>query len=96
MALTDKQAKQIDSLIGAGKTKPDIVNDLVRNHNADSRDVSKYLAENRTVQGSLNFITRKAKQIVKDGGDEASRKKLAAEIKTEAERAIRILKTAAK
>lgn len=90
MPLTKKQIDKIDQLIGSNAKRPDIINDVVGKMHADTRDVDKYLRENKTLQGMLNTITRRAKEILA-ANSEAERKTIVKEIEGLAKKGIKLL-----
>ncbi|GKS76739.1 hypothetical protein AVME950_17605 [Acidovorax sp. SUPP950] len=62
MPLTQKHKDKILELIIQDKAAADIYNEIVRD-GADYRDVSAEVAEQQTLKGRLNSITRIAKQF---------------------------------
>ncbi len=90
MPLTQKQIAKIDELIASNAKRLDIMNDVVGKMHADAREVEKYLKENKTLQGMLNTITRRAKDIL-SAGTEADRRTIVNEIETLAKNGIKML-----
>lgn len=90
MALTASQKKAIDELIFKNAKGIDIIDTLVRHHNASARDVSAYLKENKTLQGALKTITHRTKDVA-NAGDAQSRTKAVKEIETLAKKMIKVL-----
>ncbi len=90
MALNDKQTAKIDDMIANNRKAIDIIQELVANHEANARDVSDYLKQNKTLQGMLKTITHRTKDVTA-AGDESSRKKAAREIEQLSKKAIKIL-----
>ena len=90
MQLTKAQTAKIDEMIGNNKKLFAITDELIANHGANSRDVSDYVKENKTLQGMLKTISHRTKDVA-TAGDEASRKKAAKEIETLSKKAIKIL-----
>jgi hypothetical protein len=90
MALNQGQKSRIDAMIAQNKKRIDILQDLIAHHDAQARDVSDYLKENKTLQGMLKTITIRAKQI-EAAGEAVERKALAKEIKSLASGAIKVL-----
>lgn len=78
-ALAPTQMKKIDDMIDDNAKKPDIVNALVGGMGADSRQVEEYLKQNKTLQGKLNTITRRAKDTI-GASSEKERREIADEI----------------
>jgi hypothetical protein len=87
MGLTKVQKDAIDELIVNDKAAADIYNQLVRD-GADFRDVQAYVAEEQTLSGRLNTITRIAKQF-ESAGTAEDRKVLSAKVTKIAKGAIK-------
>jgi ribosomal protein L22 len=90
VALNKKQQTKIDELISNNKKKSDIIDELVGHHSAKARDVLEYLGENKTLQGIMNSITRRTKDV-EGAADLTTRKAAAKEIKDLSKKVIRIL-----
>lgn len=89
MALSLAQTKKIDEMIEKNCTADEIIQELLSNHKAQIKDVRKYLAQNKTLQGILKTISHRTNDIIK-ASDQASRTKLANGIKELAKRGIKI------
>lgn len=89
MALTPEQTKRIDEMIEANAKRADIVYALAQMQ-AGTRDVEDYLKENKTLQGMLNTMTRRAKEIL-PARTEDERRELVAEIVTLGTKAVKLL-----
>ena len=85
----------IDKLIAKNAKSPDIKDHLVGKLHAPTREVEQYLKENRTLQGMLNIITRRAKEIL-SAATEAERKTIVKDIETIAKNGIRMLQKKAR
>ena len=90
MPLAEKQKAKIDELIANNKKRPDIINHLVGKMLADAREVEKYLTDNKTLQGMLNTITRRATDIL-SAGTEVDRRTIVNEIVALAKNGIKML-----
>lgn len=90
MSLNVRQIEKIDELIASNARRPDIIQQLVGGMHADVREVDNYLKENKTLQGMLNTITRRAKEIL-SAGTEAKRESIVKQIEKLAKDGIRML-----
>lgn len=93
--LDEKQVAKIAELIADNANRPDIIQCLVGEMGANMRALDQYLKENRTLQGMLNMITRRAKEIL-SAATEAERKTIVKDIETIAKDGIKMLQNKAK
>lgn len=89
-SLSPSQTKKIDDMIDDNAKKPDIMNELVGKMGADTRLVEEYLKQNKTLQGKLNTITRRAKDTI-SASSEKERRAIADEIAKLGKEAIKSL-----
>ncbi len=95
MPLNQAQINRIDEMIGNNKKELDIIQELVANHQANAREVSTYVKENKTLQGMLKTISHRTKDIAA-AGDGETRKAAAKEVEALSKKAIKILQQKAK
>lgn len=79
MALTKVQIAEIDMLIAKNKKTPDIVQTMIKDHDAEIRDVTEYLKENKTLQAMLKTASHIVKKLPA-ASDEATRTAIAADL----------------